>query len=799
VKSTSLGEVTEDDTALGLSEAEAVRRLAARGDDGREVHVRSTASIVRANVVTPFNAILLVLGGLTLAFADWRDALFLGIVVTNSAIGIWQEVRAKRKLERLAALVAPHAVVLRDGEEREIGVHDVVQGDLVLVGAGDQVVADGDVVASAGLLLDESVLTGESRAVPRGRGDELLSGTFVLEGSGRYLVTAAGPDAYAERLAGTAREFRHPRSPLERQIDRLLYVLVGAMVPLGAMLVVALDRQDVGTRHAVETAVAGMVTLVPEGLVLLVSLTFAAAAVRLTRLGALVQQLNAIESIASVDTLCIDKTGTLTDAQIRVVAVEPARGFEHADVERALGRYAASTPAANATAEALADAFPAGEETPVEVAPFSSRRRWSGLRLHDTTLVLGAPDLFALDGLAERVRSEQHAGRRVVAIGAAAGGFPADLDQGPPPTRPIGIAVLAEALRADAPETIAYLAAEGVDVKVLSGDDPATVLSIARDVGVPASGTAVDGRDLPDDDEELAELVWHASVVGRVEPDGKRRIVDALTRDGRYVAMVGDGVNDVPALKAARLSLAQASGAQMARSVADIVLVSGDFGSVPRMVAEGRRILRNIQRVTKLFVTKSVFAAFLILAIGLTPTEYPLLPRHLTVVAALTVGTPAFFLALAPSDGPWRPERFLREVGRFSVPAGVAAGLGVIVAYLVTLNVFDLGLLQARTAATTTLIVIGLYLILALEATGARRARWVGALCLSLFAAYLAVLVLSPLRRFFELGVPHVGTVVMVVVGSGLAIGFLWLTDDRFVPLRRPAGKERGGTMTRWP
>jgi len=259
--------------------------------------------------------------------------------------------------------------------------------------------------------------------------------------------------------------------------------------------------------------------------------------------------------------------------------------------------------------------------------------------------------------------------------------------------------------------------------------------------------------------------------------------------------MVGDGVNDVPALKAARLSLAQASGAQMARSVADVVLVNGDFAAVPRMVAEGRRILRNIQRVAKLFVTKSVFAAFLILAIGLTPTEYPLLPRHLTVVAALTVGTPAFFLALAPSEGPWRPERFLREIGRFSVPAGVAAGMGVLVAYLVTLNVLDLGLLQARTAATSTLIVVGLYLVLALEATGPKRARWVGLLCGALLVAYLAILAVPPVRRFFELAVPHLGAVLMVAVGSALAIGFLWLTDDRFVPLRRPAGEGPRGTM----
>ena len=252
--------------------------------------------------------------------------------------------------------------------------------------------------------------------------------------------------------------------------------------------------------------------------------------------------------------------------------------------------------------------------------------------------------------------------------------------------------------------------------------------------------------------------------------------------------MVGDGVNDVPALKSARLAIAQGSGTQMAKAVADVVLVNGDFAAVPGMVAEGRRILRNLQRVTKLFVTKSVFAAFLIVAIGITPTDYPLLPRHLTIVAALTVGIPAFFLALAPSDGPWRTEGFLREVTRFAVPAGVAAGLGVTASYLVSLNVFGLGLLQARTAATSTLIVVGLYLVLALEATSTKRARLVGALCAVLFAVYLAILSVPGLRHFYELAVPNVAAVMLVAMGSAIAIGFLWLTDDRFVPLRGPAG-----------
>jgi cation-transporting P-type ATPase E len=767
----------------GLTGAEAAARLAARGQVEAPASSRSTASIVRANVLTPFNAILSALGLVTLVFADWRDALFLGIVVANTTIGIWQELRAKRKLDELASLVAPRAVVVRDGEELELHARQVVEGDLALLAAGAQVVADGHVVSSEGLQLDESILSGESRPVARAAGDEIRSGSFAVEGSGAYLVSAVGGDSYAERLAGEARAFRHPRSPLERTIDRLLYLLVIAMVPLGAMLITVLWKQDVGVGDAVNTAVAGMVTLVPEGLVLLLSVTYAAAALGLARRGALAQQLDAVESLASVDTLCVDKTGTLTGSELRVLGVVPATGVEPERLRDALGRYAAASGDRNLTVAALASAMPAPREEPLETVPFSSSRRWSGLRLGAERYVLGAPELFPLGALAEDARLRQEGGRRVVAIGTTTMRFPDDPEVGPPPLVPLGLAVLAEDLRPDAGETIAFLTGEGIDVKVLSGDAPQTVGSIASDAGIPFE-TALDGRDLPADPDELAEVVLAARVVGRISPEGKRAVVEALAAEGRYVAMVGDGVNDVPALKAARLGIAQGSGAQMTKAIADIVLVSGGFTELPRMVADGRRILRNIRRVATLFVTKSVFAAFLILSIGLTPTEYPLLPRHLTVAAALTVGIPAFFLALAPSEGPWRVSGFLREVGRFAVPAGVAAGFGVLVSYLVTLNVLDAGLREARTAALTTLVLVGLYLVLALEAREARRAVWVGVLCGSLLAVYIVLLALPGLRGFFELVPLGPASELAVLVGAGLAVGFLWLTDDRFVPLR---------------
>lgn len=772
----------------GLSEAEAAARRAARGEPRELVTSRSTTAIVRANAITPFNVILLALGLLTLVFGDWRDALFLGIILTNTGIGIWQELSATRKLDELATLVAPEATVVRDGRPRPLHVSEVVNGDLVRLGPGDQIVADGPLLEATGLRVDESILTGETQAIERLAGDEVRSGSFVVEGMGSFEVSAVGEESYAGRLAGTAREFRHPRSPLERAVNRLLYVLLVVMVPLGAMLIVALWKQDVAVGNAVDTAVAGMVTLIPEGLVLLVSITYAAAAVRLVRVGALSQQLSAIESLASVDTICIDKTGTLTEAFLGVVALLPADGTTEQELAGALGRYAASVETPDLTLAALTRALPAKPEKADETIPFLSRRRWSALRVGGVRYVLGAPELFQLGRLASAAAAHQEAGRRVVAFGTTTARFPDDPDVGPPPLRTLGLAVLAEELRPATRETVAYLVEQGVEIIVLSGDATRTVSSIARDAGVPDGGPPLDGASLPAGDGELDRVSRSLSVVGRISPEGKRRVVESLRRRGRYVAMVGDGVNDVPALKAARLSIAQGSGAQMAKAVADVVLVRGDFAAIPDMVAEGRRVLRNIQRVTKLFVTKSVFAAFLIVAIGITPAEYPLLPRHLTIVGALTVGIPAFFLALAPSEGPWRIDGFLREVGRFAVPAGVAAGLGVTTTYLISLNVFDLGLLQSRTAATSTLIVVGLYLVLALEATSMRRARLVGILCVGLLAVYVAVLAAPGLRHFFELAVPNPASLALIAVGCVTAIGFLWLTDDRFVPLRTRAG-----------
>jgi magnesium-transporting ATPase (P-type) len=631
--------------------------------------------------------------------------------------------------------------------------------------------------------------------VARAAGDAIRSGSFAVEGTGVYEVEAVGAESYAERLAARARVYERLRSPLERAFNRLLLLLVAVMLPLAAILGYSLWARETGVREAVTTSTAAVVSLVPEGLILLMSLTFAVGALRMARRGALAQRLNAIESLASADVVCFDKTGTLTESGLRVVDLLAAPGTDARATAEALGRYAASVGSRNETVRALARSYPGDAEEPSAEVPFASQRRWSGVQLGQDAYILGAPELFPLDGLSERVEREQAAGRRVVAFATSREALDSRTgrDSGPPPRADVlGVVVLAEPLRPEARETVRYFLAQDVALKVFSGDHPATVGAIAADAGMELSEPAVDGSRYPEDSPELRRTALEATVIGRLSPDQKSACVKALRDSGRHVVMVGDGVNDVPALKAARLAIAQGSGVQMAKSVADVVLVKGGFEAVPAMVDEGRQMLRNLQRVAKLYVSKSAFAAFLILTVGTTATAYPLLPRHFSLVAALTIGVPTFFLALAPSTGPWRASRFFRELGRFAIPAGVGAGVAVVASYQFALNALELSLIESRTVAATALLLVGLFLVIALEGTARRRGKLVTLLCVALGSAYALALALPSTRDFFELAVPTAAIVVTAIVGSAIAVSGLLASGFP------PAG-EHGGRATRGP
>ena len=415
--------------------------------------------------------------------------------------------------------------------------------------------------------------------------------------------------------------------------------------------------------------------------------------------------------------------------------------------------------------------------------PFSSRRRWSGLDLGDERLVLGAPERFAgADAdLDAKAREEAAAGRRVLALGRTDAPLPESAPDAPFPdgVRPLGVVIVAERLRPNAADTVTFFADQDVVLKVLSGDAPSTVGAIARDAGVPGDADALDGEHLPEDATELREAVMAAPAVGRISPDGKRQVVDSLTQDGRYVGMVGDGVNDVPALKDARLAIAQGSGAQMARSVADLVLVKGDFAVVPGMVAEGRQILRNIQRVARLFVTKSMFCGVMVVAVGITTATFPLLPRQFTLASTVTIGIPAFLLALLPSAGPWRPDRFLRTVVRFAVPVGIAAGIGIVAAYLLARYSFDVGLAHARTVATATVVVCGLVVVIMLEREGGRGQGLVYGLCAAMALLFVLADAVPFARNFFELETPTGDMVVAWAIGSAVGVAGMLLVNPR--------------------
>jgi cation-transporting ATPase E len=751
----------------GLSSAEAAKRLRKLGPPP-ETSSRTTSSIVAGNVFTLFNAIIGIFFVLDLALGLYADSLFGLIAVVNSYIGIRQELKAKATLDELAILVAPQARVVRDGAVTELPAGEVVPGDVVQVGPGDQLIADGEMVASRGLTVDESMLTGEADGIRKPVGERVLSGSFCVSGSGHYVVDAVREESYAGRLAGEARTFRHPPSPLQEEVNRVIVASTYVMVPLAAVLILSLKVRNVSLDEAAQTATAGLVTLIPEGLVLLMSVTFAVAAVRLAKRDTLVQQMSASESLAAVDTICVDKTGTLTAGELRLAGVEFAEGVDATAAQAALARFAASAGDRNSTLETIAERFPGEAGRVGAEVPFSSEWKWSGVTLaggngSGSTYVLGAPDVLtqagALSlppGLARTLERETAAGRRVVAFGQSAGALPADAKTGAPPQlTPLALVVLEETLRPDAAETISFMREQEVDLKLISGDALATVTAVAYAVGVPREAGVVEGPDLPEDEAGLAEVALANTIFCRIKPEQKKALIGALVGAGRYVAMIGDGVNDVPALKRARMAVAMGSGAQVTKGVADVVLLKDEFSRLPEAVGEGRRIARNIHRLGRLYLTKTVYAATLILLVAVPGFAFPFLPRHLTLAAFLTIGIPSFVLALAPSDGPLYRGHLLRSLAAFAVPAGVATALGSILSFFLVDSVAGASLDAGRTAATTTLIVLGLAFVLLLERGPGREhiaiQSYMLALVAGLGALYALILAAAPVRDFFQM------------------------------------------------
>ncbi len=766
--------VPVDGAARGLSSAEVADRRA-RGLDNvmADRPSRTIGQIVRANLLTRFNALLGAMFAVILIVGPLQDASFGFILILNSGIGIVQEVRAKRVLDRVAVVTAPSARVRRDGEVRTLPAEDLVVDDLVELAAGDGLLVDGVVLASDGLEIDESLLTGESDPVHKSLGDGVFSGSFVVAGGGLMRATQVGAESYGARLAAEARRFTLVRSELRDGVNRLLRVITWVLVPVAVLLAWSQFRSNRAIADAARGSVAGTVTMVPEGLVLLTSIAFALGAMRLARAKVVLRELPALEGLARVDVLCIDKTGTLTTGSLSLDAVLPMGGASSEEAHAALAALAAADPTPNPTMMALRAALAdeaAQRWLAVARLPFSSARKYSGADFGANGVwLLGAPEILlagesggaASWELESAMRQAVEAGRRTLLL-ARAEQLPADaamLGR----REAVALIVLRDVLRSDAASTLEFLAAQGVSVKVISGDNPRTVAALAAQLGLTLKGEPVDARALPDvDSPELRAALERSDVFGRVAPHQKQAIVVALQASGHTVAMTGDGVNDVLALKSADLGIAMGSGTQAARGVSQLVLLDDAFSAVPKVVGEGRRVIANVERVANLFLTKTVYATVLALTVGVLSLPFPFLPRHLTLVSAVTIGIPGFFLALAPNAQRAR-KGFMGRVLRFAIPAGAVAAAATFAAYSLARSEPSTSLASARTVATLVLAGVALWVLSILTRPANRARQW---LIASMVGLLVAALVVPWSREFFALTFPRP---VLWLAGVGVA------------------------------
>ncbi|MBF6177051.1 HAD-IC family P-type ATPase [Nocardia otitidiscaviarum] len=784
----------ESPPALGLTSAEVEqRRRDGLTNDVPERASRSVRDIVRANVFTRINAILGVLFILVMATGSIIDGMFGLLIVANSAVGIIQEVRAKKTLDNLAIVGQAKPVVRRDGAAAEIAPQEVVLDDIIELGPGDQIVVDGEVVESELLEVDESLLTGEADPIDKAVGAPVMSGSFVVSGSGAYRATKVGKDAYAAKLAEEASKFTLVNSELRNGINTILKVITYLLIPAGLLSIYnQLVSSGESWRPAVNGMVAALVPMVPEGLVLMTSIAFAVGVVRLGRRKCLVQELPAIEGLARVDVVCADKTGTLTEngmrlAEIRPVGADTGAGSNGAgangddELKRVLAAMAADDPRPNASVLAIKEALPDTPGwRPTGVAPFSSAKKWSGFSYGEHgNWLLGAPDVL-LDPESETAATAQEIGAqglRVLLL--ARSDRPVDAADAPGVVTAAALVVLEQKVRPDARDTLDYFASQHVDIKVISGDNAVSVGAVASSLGLTGGEHAVDARKLPEDRDQLADVLEQQTTFGRVRPDQKRAMVAALQSRGHTVAMTGDGVNDVLALKDSDIGVAMGAGSPATRAVAQIVLLDNKFATLPYVVGEGRRVIGNIERVSNLFLTKTVYSVVLAFLIGIAGVGsqifdyesigYPFLPRHVTIAAWFTIGIPAFILSLAPNNERARTG-FVGRVMRLAIPSGVVIGVMTFIAYLIAYegpDASETAKVQAGTTALITLLIIAVWVL----AIVARPWVWWKVLLIGgSVTGYLILFSVPFTREFFKLDPSNVTLTTTAFVLGGIGI-----------------------------
>jgi cation-transporting P-type ATPase E len=765
-------------TASGLSDAEVAQRVAeGKSNAVPQRAARSIADIVRANVFTRINAILGVLLAIVLLTGSVINGLFGLLIIANSVIGMVQEIRAKQTLDKLAIVGQAKPLVRRQSGTATLLPSGVVLDDIIELGPGDQIIVDGEVVEEDNLEIDESLLTGEADPIAKDVGAAVMSGSFVVAGAGAYRATKVGPHSYAAALAQEASKFTLVKSELRNGINRILQFITYLLIPAGLLTIYTqLFTTHAGWRQSVLRMVGALVPMVPEGLVLMTSVAFALGVIRLGQRQCLVQELPAIEGLARVDVVCADKTGTLTESGMRVSGVE-ALAAEQGPVADVLAALAAADARPNASIRAIAETYDHPPDwIATATAPFKSATKWSGVSYGGHgNWVIGAPDVLldpasAAAEQAERIGAQ---GLRVLLLGR--GDVAVDHPDAPGRVTPVALVVLEQKVRADARETMEYFAEQDVSVKVISGDNAVSVGAVADKLGL--HGETMDARQLPTDQAGLAAALETHTTFGRVRPDQKRAIVHALQSRGHAVAMTGDGVNDVLALKDADIGVAMGSGSPASRAVAEIVLLDNRFATLPYVVGEGRRVIGNIERVASLFLTKTVYSALLALLVGIEclfskalradPLLYPFQPIHVTIAAWFTIGIPSFILSLAPNNERAHPG-FVRRVLTSALPSGLVVGVTTFASYLVaykgrhaTWQQQD----QASTAALITLLVTAVWVL----AVAARPYQWWRlALVLGSALAYVVIFSLPLTQKKFFLDPSN-----LVVTSTALGIGVL--------------------------
>ncbi|MCV7346550.1 HAD-IC family P-type ATPase [Mycolicibacterium rhodesiae] len=764
--------------AAGLSADDVAARIAAgQTNDVPTRASRSVAEVVRANVFTRINAILGVLLLIVLSTGSLINGMFGLLIVANSGIGIIQELRAKKTLDNLAIVGQARPTVRRRTGTKPLPPNEVVLDDIIELGPGDQIVVDGELLEAANLEVDESLLTGEADPIAKHAGDTVMSGSFVVAGAGAYRATKVGREAYAAKLAEEASKFTLVKSELRSGINKILQFITYLLWPTGLLVIYTqLFTTDVGWRESVLRMVGALVPMVPEGLVLMTSIAFAVGVIRLGRRQCLVQELPAIEGLARVDVVCADKTGTLTENGMRLAEVT-ALGDDDHRVADVLASLAADDPKPNASMQAIAEAYPhAPGWTATAAAPFKSATKWSGVSYGEQgNWLIGAPDVLLDPDSAASAQAEEigSRGMRVLLLGA--GDLPVDSPDAPGRVTPVALVVLEQRVRPDARDTLEYFASQHVSVKVISGDNAVSVAAVAGTLGL--HGETLDARRLPTDPDALADTMATYTTFGRVRPDQKRAMVHALQSRDHTVAMTGDGVNDVLALKDADIGVAMGSGSPASRAVAQIVLLDNKFATLPYVVGEGRRVIGNIERVSNLFLTKTVYSVLLALLVGLaglshkifgTPSLlYPFQPIHVTIAAWFTIGIPAFILSLAPNN-----ERahtgFVRRVMTSALPSGVVIGVMTYTSYLIANHKTDATVTEQTQASTAALITLLMGAVWVLAVVARPYQWWRVALVAASGLAYVVIFAIPAARTAFMLDPSN-----LEITSAGVAMGLL--------------------------